>query len=289
MKNNIVELENETRKKFNFLKKYYDKTWDLRDHTLHVGLFKNDKETLEEAYDNATEYLTEKVNEVLKIDKNSIILDVGCGAGKTLISLCQRYGCSGIGVDLSDEMIKDAEERIQKINEYRIEKGLPQLNVQFIQGSGSELNKLITQDNYFTHIISQDALLLVVDKYSLYKNLYRLLKKDGVLGIVDFLGESKKEEFKKKEAKLIYEMINWSESLSFADYKRILSSIGFNLISAEQRDEDMIKTYNFLANRMNQYLDSKDKTFKDLKERYESIVDALKNKKMGWGIFMAKK
>ena len=39
MESKVSSQERETRNKFNTLKEYYDETWDLSDHTLHVGLF----------------------------------------------------------------------------------------------------------------------------------------------------------------------------------------------------------------------------------------------------------
>ncbi|HIH18035.1 MAG TPA: class I SAM-dependent methyltransferase [Nanoarchaeota archaeon] len=287
MESKVSSQERETRNKFNTLKEYYDETWDLSDHTLHVGLFTKRTKSLEKAYRNATEFLISKVNKLSKIDKNSIISDVGCGAGRTLIMICERYGCSGVGVDISDEMIKDAKAHLQKTNQRRKGRGQPKLNIKFIRGSGSDLSKFFKKDEQFTHIISQDALFLVVDKRSLYSNLYRLLKKGGVLGIDDFLGERKKEELDTRQKELIYKMVNWAESLSFNSYRRILSSVGFKLISAEQKDKDMIKTYTILENRMKKFSKSKDATYKNLQERYKSIAGAVKNKKMGWGIFTA--
>ena len=288
-KTKIFKQEKETRKKFNLLKKYYDKTWDLRDHTLHVGLFNEDIETLEEAYDNATEYLIKKVNKVSQIGEDSVVLDVGCGTGRTLIMLCEKYSCSGVGVDISDEMIEDAKEYLQRKNKKRDKIKLLHIDIKFIRGSGSKLDEVLKQNEQFTHIISQDALFLVVDNHSLYKNLYRLLKKGGILWIDDFLGESKKEELGIKQKELIYKMVNWSESPSFHNYEKILNSVGFSIVSAEKKDKDMIKTYNLLTKRMEKYSKSKDQTFKSLQERYKSIVDTVKNKKMGWGIFVAKK
>ena len=40
-----------------------------------------------------------------RIKPNSSVLDVGCGNGKTLITLAQKRGCTGTGVDFSVETI----------------------------------------------------------------------------------------------------------------------------------------------------------------------------------------
>lgn len=54
----------------------------------------------------------ELINEILKPDMNDVILDLGCGTGKQLIQLSQRVKLA-IGIDISDGMIKQAEENAE--------------------------------------------------------------------------------------------------------------------------------------------------------------------------------
>ena len=285
----MSKQENITRKKFNYLKKYYDETWDEDQHTLHVGLFKNKKDSLNEAYAQATEHLIENVEAILPIDKNSNILDVGCGTGRTLIDICAKFGCCGIGIDLSDEQIKDAEIYLNKLNRERAQQEISRINAKFIRSSGSSLDDIFRKDNEFTHIISQDAILLVENKKSLFSNIHRLLVPGGVFAAADFLSESSIKERTKKEENLIYKLVNWNKGLSFEDYNGILKAVGLEIIKSERRDEDMLMTYEKLAKKMDEYSTGKEKTYSELRERYEAIAVAVKNGKMGWGFFFAQK
>lgn len=281
----MLKEEKQTRQKFNFLKKYYDETWDPKKQTLHVGIFNDEKQNLFQSYQNATNYLINGLNEISELNENSNILDVGCGTGRTLIAICEKYKCKGIGIDISDAQIKAAKDFLTKKNSKKSNK----IKISFIRGSGSELDKIFRKDEQFTHIISQDAIFLVVNKKSLFENLHKLLVPGGAIAIADFLSEKSANEFTKTEKKLIYKLVNWNEGLSFISYQDILKAIGFVEIKSEQRNGDMIKTYSVLSDNLKKYLEKDDKTYKELYERYENIASAVKTEKMGWGIFFAKK
>lgn len=285
----MSEHEKNTREKFNYLKKYYDETWDEKSHTLHVGLFNNDSDSLENAYTQATEYLIQNASAIVPITQKSVILDIGCGTGRTLIDICLEFGCRGIGIDLSDEQIKDAEIYLDNINKEREQKELPKIGAKFIRASGSDLDKTFEEDQQFTHIISQDAILLITNKRSLFQNVYRLLVPGGVFAVADFLSESKTEERTESEENLIYKLVNWNEGLSFSAYEEILKMVGLTIVKAERRDEDMVRTYGKLAQKMQDYVAKGDKTYLELKQRYESVVSSVKNGKMGWGLFFTQK
>ena len=282
----MKKQEQQTRKKFNALKKYYDETWDKKDHTLHVGYFGYGARTLAKAFADATDMLIKRLDEMAPVNAGSTVLDVGCGTGKTLQILCTKYGCRGVGVDISDAQIKDAKTDLTTTNRARKAKGLRLLRIKFIQGSGSDLNRLFPKKVSFTHIISQDALLLVVNKRSLFKNAFRLLVPGGALAIADFLSEAPQKTYTRDQKKLIYALVNWSGELSYAAYRAILSSIGFRLTHAEERGKDMRKTYDMLAKRLRPYA-AKDAVYADLAKRYKNIVSAVKAGKMGWGLFFA--
>lgn len=236
----LNEQEKTTRTRFNFLKKYYDETWDEAEHTLHVGLFKKELDSLKTAYKQATEHLLENIETVAPISKSSTVLDVGCGTGKTIIELCAKFGCSGVGVDLSDEQIKDAKIYVRELNAERQAKKLAKLRVKFVRASASELGEVFAKDGQFSHVISQDAIMLVADKQALYENVYRLLAPGGVFAVADFLAQTAQSELTTMEHDLVYKMVNWNEGFSFKVYQQILQAVGLNIVKAEQRDQDMI-------------------------------------------------
>lgn len=75
----------------------------------------------------------ELINELVKANINDIVLDLGCGTGKQIIELSRKVKLA-IGVDISDEMIRQAKENIENEKIHNIEPYIgtfeePNLNV----------------------------------------------------------------------------------------------------------------------------------------------------------------
>ena len=252
-------------------------------------MFQTGHDSLPEAYANATKHLFDRINVIAPINYKLTLLDVGCGTGRTLIEICATFGCSGVGVDLSDAQILDAQAYLLELNVTRTTQGLPEIRARFVQGSASELETVIKKDERFTHVISQDAIMLVANKQSLFENVYRFLAPGGVLAVTDFLSEVSATNMLESDQRLVYSLVNWTGELSQDVYLKILNTVGFAEATVERHDADMIRTYQMLADKMQPYTNQDDKMYKELQSRYQHIVDAVKRGKMGWGLFLAQK
>jgi SAM-dependent methyltransferase len=51
--------------------------------------------------------------ELLKLTPGSAVLDIACGKGELLTRLAERYGISGVGVDISRYFVADARQKLQ--------------------------------------------------------------------------------------------------------------------------------------------------------------------------------
>lgn len=45
----------------------------------------------------------------LPLVPGDVLLDIGCGDGRVLVAACLKYGCKGIGIDISKECLEAAE------------------------------------------------------------------------------------------------------------------------------------------------------------------------------------
>ena len=53
----------------------------------------------------------ERFCELLNLSKESRVLDIACGKGEVLVRLAEKYGISGVGVDLSPFCIRDCKDK----------------------------------------------------------------------------------------------------------------------------------------------------------------------------------
>ena len=60
------------------------------------------------------EKVIEKMFEMAKITKKDVVFDLGCGDGRINAMACKKFGCSGVGIDLNPERIKECMDTIKK-------------------------------------------------------------------------------------------------------------------------------------------------------------------------------
>ncbi|MBI5680940.1 MAG: class I SAM-dependent methyltransferase [Methanobacterium sp.] len=126
---------------------------------------------------------TRKLEETMQIDSNTKVLDIACGKGSTAFYLAEKYGCSVVGIDISEELIQEANETCQK-------KGLTN-KVKFQLGNAMDLP---FDDNQFDVAISQGILVFVDDKTKTINEASRVIKNGGKAGWVELSWKKEPDE-----------------------------------------------------------------------------------------------
>ena len=57
---------------------------------------------------------TNELIELCRMEKGKFILEVSCGTGKISCYITKKYGCSVVGLDISEKMIPWSKERVIK-------------------------------------------------------------------------------------------------------------------------------------------------------------------------------
>lgn len=97
------------------------------------------------------------------------VLDAGCGEGFYVMLLDELYGCEVVGLDNDPKILEQAKR-------WASEKE----NVKFIQG---DVTNLPFENESFDEIILSEVLEHIPDDRRALSEMYRVLRKDGILGI----------------------------------------------------------------------------------------------------------
>jgi SAM-dependent methyltransferase len=110
--------------------------------------------------------------DALRPEMREVIVDLGCGAGQTLLQLAERVGPAGgvIGVDISPLLLDIARERAQGIKQ-----------ITFIEGDAAALDLPSRGvDGFF----SRFGVMALSDHATAFSNFHRMLKPAGRIAFV---------------------------------------------------------------------------------------------------------
>lgn len=115
---------------------------------------------------------TRELVEACRINKDSYVLDVGCGVGITACYLAEEYGCRVVGIDLSDAMIKRSKQRAKR---KKVED-----RVEFRTGDAKSLP---FKDSIFDAVICESVVAFSKDKQKVIDEYARVTKPGGYVGL----------------------------------------------------------------------------------------------------------
>lgn len=117
---------------------------------------------------------TLELAEAARIQPHHTVLDVGGGIGGPARCLASEFGCRVTGLDLTEEYCRTANLLSERV-------GLAHL-VRFEQGDALSMP---FPDASFDVVWTEHVAMNVEDKTSLYREMYRVLKRGGTLAIYD--------------------------------------------------------------------------------------------------------
>jgi ubiquinone/menaquinone biosynthesis C-methylase UbiE len=115
---------------------------------------------------------TQELAELCYVSQNKYVLEVGCGVGVTACYLAKRYGCSIIGLDLSERMVEWARRRAKR-------KGLVE-NVEFKVGDAQDLP---FEDGLFDAVICESVTAFPEDQARAVSEYIRVTRPGGYVGL----------------------------------------------------------------------------------------------------------
>lgn len=162
--------------------------------------------------------LTNSTAEITGMKKGLKILDVSSGRGTQSIFYAEKYGVNVVGLDISEDMIKTAEQRAAK-------KGLPD-KVKFVLGDSQNLP---FEDNTFDIVINECAVGIPEDSQRVLNEMVRVVKKGGKIAIHESTWRKKITDTRKFELSERY----GTTPLEFEEWKTMLQNAGAKNIESE--------------------------------------------------------
>ncbi|MBD3414701.1 MAG: methyltransferase domain-containing protein [Candidatus Aminicenantes bacterium] len=156
--------------------------------------------------------------EACGISKDSYVLDVGSGVGITACILAEEYGCQVMGVDLSEMMVKRAQDRarrkkVEDLVEFRI----------------GDAQALPFEDGVFDAVMCESVVAFPRDKQKVINEYTRVTKSEGFVGMneVTWLGTPPREL-----AEYLSRALGRAEFLEANGWKHLLEKAGLEDIEA---------------------------------------------------------
>ena len=163
------------------------------------------------------------------IRKGDIVLDLGSGAGFDAFLALKKVGKSGkvIGIDMTEDMVEKAENLAKKYG-YK--------NVEFKLG---DIENLPIDNESIDVVISNCVINLAPDKLKVFKESYRVLKKNGRMYVSDIVLLEELSEEQRNNNELIAGCVGGA--LLKEDYLKIISKAGFKYNILDE-DKNISKT-----------------------------------------------
>jgi SAM-dependent methyltransferase len=153
---------------------------------------------------------------VAELNEGEVVLDLGSGGGIDVLLSATRVGSTGkvYGLDMTDEMLELA-------NQNKAETGAD--NVEFLKGY---IEDIPLPDSTIDVIISNCVINLAADKTAVFREMTRVLKQGGRIGISDVVASNELSVEQRAERGSFVGCI--AGALSFEEYERGLGDAGFD-------------------------------------------------------------
>jgi SAM-dependent methyltransferase len=165
--------------------------------------------------------------DALAPERGQAVLDVGCGAGETILQLAERVGNTGrvVGVDVAPRVLDVARNRTDHLRQ-----------VTLLQEDAANL---ALPNGSFDGIYSRFGIMFFADPSRAFSNMRRMLKRHGKIGFVCWrsFDENELDFFPVQAAGLSLDADTAPFSFDNSDtIKNVLRSAGFDRIAVEPHD-----------------------------------------------------
>jgi len=233
---NMAVGEEKTQRDYYNKANHYDTLWGS--DNIHLGYYPHlvAKGGKRLNFKEAGSYMTQRMCEVAHINKDSVVLDLGCGKGIAAKEIAQLTGAHCVGMDLSETNVQRCQELANENKNLKLE---------FLVGSFTELPQALTKRK-FTHVFAQLAFCHVHQSFQTsMKEVQKVLANNGVAIIMDYMGTE--DAVIEDTREHVHKRLHFETLLGHPSWRKIVDNLGFNILHYENLDRHMLQSYTDLA------------------------------------------
>lgn len=169
----------------------------------------------------AQQRLVIKAVELLKIERQSRVLDIACGRGKSSFMVnCMYPDSHVVGLDLLEPHVQVAQTLFNQVR-----------NLSYSVGDAEDLD---FPDSSFDRVMCLEAAFHFPDRAEFLREVYRVLRPGGRLVVVDFAWNTEADRIHRDDAdtKIVRDIWQWDDFFSVSEYEDVAESCGFQQISS---------------------------------------------------------
>ena len=167
--------------------------------------------------------LTGQLGRMLGLSPASRVLDVACGKGTTAVFLAKEFGCEVVGIDYGEQNVEAA--RSLARSEHL------ESRVRFER---SDAESLPFSDESFDAVICECAFCTFPNKDSAAKELFRVLRRGGQVGISDL---TRQEALPEELQGLLAWIACIGDAHTIEGYSTFLRGAGFTVDNIKERND----------------------------------------------------
>ena len=243
---------------------------------LHLGVPCDDNCAHPEAMVHTNEIMAQAVD----LGEGTRVLDAGCGYGSTARYLGAKYGCTVVGINISEKELELAKQRTASDELSHL--------CSFEWG---DFHDLRFDDCSFDVVWSQEAYLHAADKSKVVKESYRVTKPGGYFIFTDVLV---REGTPQADRDRIYERVKSLDMWDLLNYIDSLHDHGYDLQRVENWSQHVARSYGWVRDQLvenhselAQRVDVKE--LDKVVDAYNFWVESAIEGKIGWGLFVAQR
>ena len=172
---------------------------------------------------------------VAELREGERVLDLGSGGGIDVLLSAGRVGPTGraFGLDMTDEMLALAQRNAASAGA---------TNVEFLKG---QIEAIPLPGASIDVVISNCVLNLAADKPAVFREIARVLRPGGRIGITDIVADDSLTAAERAERGTYTDCI--AGALNFAQYRAGLEAVGLTGISIEQTHQVVDRMYSVIV------------------------------------------